>query len=99
LQGLYELEQGLDDRAARLERAARVRLSILGQKVEALAGRLATLSPLNVLARGYSLTRTEADRRVLRDASAVRPGDRLVTRLCQGEVVSRVEEVRPAAGS
>jgi exodeoxyribonuclease VII large subunit len=62
--------------------------------VAALAGRLESLSPLGVLARGYSLTRT-LDGRVVRDARSVRIADELVTRLAAGEVVSCVVEVRP----
>jgi exodeoxyribonuclease VII large subunit len=50
---------------------------------------------LNVLARGYSLTRTETGADLIRDASAVRPGDRLRTTVAAGEIISRVEEVRP----
>ena len=44
-----------------------------------LRARLETLSPLNVLARGYSLTHT-ADGRLVRDAADCDPGDVLVTR-------------------
>jgi exodeoxyribonuclease VII large subunit len=58
-----------------------------------LAGRLEALSPLAVLARGYSLTLAEDRATVLRDAAGVRPGDRIVTRLARGVLVSRVESV------
>ncbi|MBX9579075.1 MAG: exodeoxyribonuclease VII large subunit, partial [Gemmataceae bacterium] len=74
---------------ARLHRAARQRLDRAADRLAALAARLDTLSPLNVLARGYSLTRT-ADGRLVRAATDVAPGDRIVTRLAAGEVVSRV---------
>jgi exonuclease VII large subunit len=49
---------------------------------------------LNVLARGYSLTRVEADQTVVRSPKQVRPGDRIVTLLRDGTIVSRVEELR-----
>ena len=62
----------------------------------ALAGQMESLSPLNVLTRGYSLTRTP-DGHVIQDSELLRQGDLLVTRLARGEVVSRVEELRPAA--
>jgi exodeoxyribonuclease VII large subunit len=45
---------------------------------------------LNVLARGYSLTRTETGE-VIRSAEQVRPGDRLITTVQHGRIVSRVE--------
>jgi len=47
---------------------------------------------LNVLARGYSLTRKEADNSVVRAPGQVRPGDCLVTQVQHGRIVSRVED-------
>jgi exodeoxyribonuclease VII large subunit len=90
LERVRALEQRLDDTAGRLHRAARLRLTLATEKLSAAAARLETLSPLNVLQRGYSLTRT-ADGRLLRDAADVRPGDTIVTRLASGEVTSRVD--------
>jgi exodeoxyribonuclease VII large subunit len=91
LERVRDEEQRLDDYAGRLGRALRQRLVLARQRVEAQAGRLETLSPLNVLARGYSLTRKEADGSVVRGPEQVRPGDRLVTTVQNGTVVSRVE--------
>jgi exodeoxyribonuclease VII large subunit len=89
LRRVHDLGQRLDDTAARLHRAARQRLAHESDRLAALAARLDTLSPLNVLARGYSLTRT-ADGRLVRAAADVAPGDLVVTRLAFGEVESRV---------
>ncbi|HXG09421.1 MAG TPA: exodeoxyribonuclease VII large subunit [Gemmataceae bacterium] len=94
LERVREGEQRLDEWAERLWRAGRLRLERARQKLEATAARLESLSPLNVLGRGYSLTRMESDRSVVRSAAQVRPGDRLLTLLHSGSVVSRVEEVR-----
>jgi exodeoxyribonuclease VII large subunit len=90
---LRDEERRLDEWADRLRRAAQQRLTSARQALEAAAARLETLSPLNVLARGYTLTHKEEDNAVLRSADQVRPGERLVTRLHRGEVVSRVEDV------
>ena len=46
---------------------------------------------VHVLSRGYPVRRGP-DGRVVRDSADVQPGDRLVTRLAHGEIVSRVEE-------
>jgi exodeoxyribonuclease VII large subunit len=94
LDRVRDLERRLDDLGGRVHRSARAPLERSKVHLSAVAGRLGSLSPLNVLARGYSLTRT-ADGRVVRDARTVRVGDELVTRLAAGEVVSRVVEVRP----
>jgi exodeoxyribonuclease VII large subunit len=55
------------------------------------SARLKLLSPENVLARGYSITTDATSGRVLRDATSARAGQRLRTRLHQGEVSSVVE--------
>ncbi len=48
-------------------------------------GKLEAMSPLGVLERGYSLTRT-ADGAVVTDAAQVAPGDRVQVRLSRGEL-------------
>jgi exodeoxyribonuclease VII large subunit len=92
LEQIHNLERRLDDLAERLGRAVQQRLSMMRERLEAQIGRLETLSPLNVLNRGYSLTRREVDQVVVRRSDQVRPGDRLVTILQQGQVISRVEQ-------
>jgi exodeoxyribonuclease VII large subunit len=56
-----------------------------------LRATLVSLDPAAVLERGYSIT-TSASGAVLRDASAVKPGERLKTRLARGEVESEVKK-------
>ena len=84
-------------RRRRLLRGVKLRIQRNADKLAALAGQLEGLSPLNVLKRGYSLTRTADGVNLIRDAAEVKPGDRIVTRLAAGEVVSRVEQVTPQA--
>jgi exodeoxyribonuclease VII large subunit len=71
------------------------------ERLGSLAGRLEALSPLGVLARGYSLTRTE-DGAVVRDSAQVRPGERVFVQLGRGRLVGRIEEchgpAEPAIG-
>jgi exodeoxyribonuclease VII large subunit len=97
LERVRDLEQSLDDWAERLGRAARQQAVRGRQRLEAGAARLEALSPLNVLSRGYSLTRREADQVVVRSPEQVVPGDRLVTTMARGRIVSRVEAVNPDA--
>ncbi len=66
------------------------------QRTENLAARLDALSPLAVLARGYSVTRRAADGRVVRAAEDLAPGDVITTRFARGRAVSRVEETEDA---
>jgi exonuclease VII large subunit len=61
------------------------------QNLRRLEVQLRALSPLAVLDRGYSLTQT-ADGVVVRDAAAVKTGDRLKTRFAKGTIISEVKE-------
>ncbi len=101
LEWVRDGERRVDELGDRLRRAMRQRLSRARDGLSAQAARLESLSPLNVLGRGYSLTRREADRTVVRHADQVRPGDRLVIHVQHGRIVSRVEDVHSAdlAGS
>ncbi len=95
LERVQDAERRLDDLEGRLARLGSQRMDRERQRVAATAGRLDALSPLNVLARGYSVTRREADRAVVRAAHQVQPGDRLVTLLHNGSILSRVENSPP----
>jgi len=61
------------------------------QNLRRLEVQLRALNPLAVLDRGYSLTET-ADGVVVRDAAAVKTGDRLKTRFAKGTIISEVKE-------
>ena len=89
-------EQRLDETGARMQRALGERLRSHARDLAELSGRLEALSPLRVLARGYSVTRTADTDRVVRRAADLRTGDRIRTVLAEGEILGRVEEVRPA---
>ena len=69
-------------------------LKIKKEKIEGMMGRLDALSPLNVLKRGYSITRTVPDLKVVRNAKQLASGDKINVRLFKGELMCRVEEVK-----
>ncbi len=94
LERLRQEEERLDDWNERLQRAMQCRLEQFREQLKGQAARLESLSPLNVLARGYSLTRKEDEIILLHDAGQVRRGERIVTRLQHGEIISRVEETK-----
>jgi exodeoxyribonuclease VII large subunit len=93
LERIHEQEQRLDEWSERGRRAVRGRLQHAQQSLAGLAARLETLSPLNVLGRGYSLTRKFGEATLLHDAGHVQVGDVLETRLRRGRLTSRVEQV------
>lgn len=90
--GLRDRQGRLDELQARMERAVRNVLSDKRGRIELQAGRLASLSPLHVLGRGYSLTRILGETSLLRRAEDLQPGQRLETLLLHGRVISVVEE-------
>lgn len=93
LQRIRDVEQKLDDWAARLQRAATRRCDRTRDKIAAAAEQLETLSPLNVLKRGYSLTLTPDGEQVIRDASTLKPGEQFIVQLNRGRLIGRVESV------
>lgn len=94
LERLHDLATQLDELETRVGRAMRNALQAARTRLESLATHLDALSPLNVLNRGYSITKRLPDGELIRDAAAVATGDRLSTLLAAGEVISVVEAVR-----
>jgi exodeoxyribonuclease VII large subunit len=92
LERVREHERRLDEWGGRLERGVRQHVLRARERLESHAARLESLSPLNVLSRGYSLTRREVDQAVVRDSQQVHLGDRLITDVQHGRIFSRVEE-------
>lgn len=84
----------LDQSAQRLGRALDAKRTQFGLRVEALAAHLEAVNPHRVLQRGYSITTRRRDGRILRNAADVKPGDRIVTHLAEGEIGSTVEDAR-----
>jgi exodeoxyribonuclease VII large subunit len=94
-QQVFELARRLDEWEGRSSRAIGGLVRLARQRVDTLAGRLESLSPLAVLGRGYSLTQRTSDGRILRAASELAPGEQITTRFAQGSSTSRVEQVEP----
>jgi exodeoxyribonuclease VII large subunit len=77
--------------ADRLARAGRGALEQRRHRLARLAASLEALSPLGVLARGYSLTFRADAGTLVRSADDARPGELIETRLASGRLLSRVE--------
>ena len=93
LERIREAERRLDELDGRLQRAGKQRVALQHERLDAVAARLGALSPLNVLARGYSVTRREADHAIVFRPDQLQPGERIITLLQGGDVISRVESV------
>jgi exodeoxyribonuclease VII large subunit len=64
-----------------------------------MAGRLDTLSPLAVLARGYAVCWNADRTQIIRSAESVAPGDRVRVSLHQGELDCDVVRPRVNGGT
>lgn len=95
LDRVRDLARRIDDLELRAGRAIRGQWRTAQRAVEGAAARLEALSPLAILARGYSLTHRAIDGHLIRDAAELAPGEELRTRLARGLVVSRVERIEP----
>jgi exodeoxyribonuclease VII large subunit len=62
-------------------------------RLEQAAGKLAALSPVAILERGYSLI-FDARGTLVKDAAQLAPGDAIQARLARGELDARVESLR-----
>lgn len=97
MERVHDLARRLDELEARATKAQHRRLEQARHRVEQLGGKLDSLSPLEVLARGYSLTERADDGHLVRDARTLKMGDRLRTRLARGSVLSTVAQVEGGA--
>jgi exodeoxyribonuclease VII large subunit len=86
--------ESLSDRA---DRAIQRTVDTRRHQLARLAAGLEALSPLRVLARGYSLTTGLDGTTVIRKPADIRPGDQIITRLSEGRLISRVETVEESS--
>ncbi len=88
----------LDSAGERSTRGGLTALRHAGADIELFAARLAAVDPARALARGWSITRTEAGA-IVRSAADLAPGDTLVTQLVDGRVTSTVSTTENTEGS
>jgi exodeoxyribonuclease VII large subunit len=78
----------------RLDHALTSRLAGAAESLRVASGTLNAVSPLAVLARGYSIARKLPERSVVKDSRQIEAGDRLELSLAAGSALCRVEETR-----
>ncbi|MBG9994494.1 exodeoxyribonuclease VII large subunit [Pseudoalteromonas sp. NZS127_1] len=74
---------------ARLNQAIQHQLQQANNSLALQASRLDSVSPLNVLARGYSITKTQQGK-VVKSVGQIKTGDVLITELVDGSIESQV---------
>jgi exodeoxyribonuclease VII large subunit len=88
---IHDRSRRLDELTVHNNAAMRRLLRDRQSRMAMLAGKIASLSPLEVLARGYTITRDQASGDVIRSTKQLRTGQSIVTRFASGEAVSKVE--------
>lgn len=93
LERIRQSMEMVDELGMRANRAMKTQHDRAAQQLAGIAAQLESLSPLNVLARGYSLTTKQDGRTMIRDASELQIGDQIKTRFAHGTCLSRVEDI------
>lgn len=93
-----ELIQQYQQRIDELVSVLQLQLKHLGQlhqeRFNVLTGKLAALSPLNILARGYSITFKLPEEEVITKAQLLQVGARIKTKLAAGSLISKIEKIK-----
>ena len=55
--------------------------------------KLSSLNPLNILARGYSVTFRMPESSIIKDSKTIKAGDQIKTKVYRGEILSKVTQV------
>lgn len=89
-QKISAYRKDLEHATVAIQKAMRFKAQQSQQSIQNLAHRLNTVSPLNTLARGYSISKTEQGKIVL-SSNELKSGDKIHTQLHSGSVTSIVE--------
>ncbi len=94
---LGDQELKLEELRRRFRAAGAIAIPPRRAALETVLGRLRLLSPMNVLERGYSITRDAETGAIVSSAAGLKRGQRLITRVREGEVGSEVTDSTPLA--
>src|SRR6266699_6426894 len=83
---LERLQQRLDDTSALLQARIQYILSLHHERLQGIALRLHSLSPLLTIARGYAVVRRDADQTIVTSMQQVQTGDQLTIQVTDGHI-------------
>jgi exodeoxyribonuclease VII large subunit len=90
---VHERSRHLDELSTRGNACMRRVFHNYTSELATMAGKIESLSPLAVLARGYTITQDAKSRVAVRCAAQLRVGQSIVTRFAIGEATSKVESI------
>lgn len=88
-----EYRQRIDDLMESLRRNLEGIVELKRNQFQLQVAKLNTLSPLNILGRGYSITKKIPSQVILKDVRSLRIGDNVITRLHKGSFSSKIEDI------
>ena len=89
-----QLTQRIDEITFRIKKRMEYRIRLVKERLKKLSGQLNALSPLAILGRGYSITFSYPEGKIIKDNKTVKKGDFIKTKLRKGSLLSEVKEVR-----
>lgn len=89
---LKNLHSLISETQRRLLQGTKFSIEAWRQRAAAILGKLDSLSPLSILKRGYSITRTVPSLQIVREAKLVAEGDKVEVTLYQGSLLCGVEK-------
>ena len=94
LELIYQRQQSVDGCLRLLNIAGKNLFDNYKNRLSLGLSRLETLSPLGVLARGYSVTRLIPSNKLVKTVESIKQGNRLESSFGDGSAISVVEEIR-----
>lgn len=93
LELIYERQQNIDSILRLLNSSGKNQFEMFKNRLSLGLSRLEALSPLKVLARGYSVSSLLPSKLVIKSIKDVKAGDSLQTRLKDGLIISNIEKI------
>jgi len=87
-----EYYQRLDELSDKLTNYLKQKIETLSLIISNKSAQLNNLSPLNILSRGYSITRLKRNNQILKSIKQINIGEDIVTQLTDGQIKSVVKE-------
>lgn len=90
---IIQQQQRVDDLTRQIVTRICYKIQLEDARFNRLIYALENLSPLNILKRGYSITSKIPEGTTIKDASMIKIGDTIKSKLSRGNIISKVEKI------
>ncbi|MDP8219430.1 MAG: exodeoxyribonuclease VII large subunit, partial [Candidatus Theseobacter exili] len=88
-----QYQQAIDESYEKMCMKMSYRIELGNRGIASKAEKLETLSPLNVLKRGYSLTTKSANGNVIKNVNTLNVGEDILTTFSKGRIISKINKI------